>query len=208
MKFHPMSLAESLCHKLMVVPRRHRRLAAELSQHPIGCQPRQLLFPEIGTVSAPPVVNRVLDDSGSYRIQMNVPDELEQIALGIDHQGLVAALEQVPDAPLAPIDPARVSKRQVLKDLGKRYRPHLYREVEVVGHAAKRMYPMTETIHSVLNQVVQVLIIAILEKYQLATVPTKHDVVYRTRDMKAGLASHTASYAPRHNKSINQVNQA
>jgi hypothetical protein len=66
-------------------------------------------------VSGPGVLIEIIetaDNPAAYRVQVDVTDQLEQVAFFLDENGLESVLEEVPTAMVAPIEGAGVTARQ------------------------------------------------------------------------------------------------
>ena len=66
-----------------------------------GTTPRRALCPVHGYRLQPPEIG---EDLGPERVEVAGADQFEQVGLFFHHDGLVAVLEEVPDAPVAPIE--------------------------------------------------------------------------------------------------------
>jgi hypothetical protein len=112
------------------------------------------------------------------------------MAVGLDQQGLVATLEQVPHPTLRAIDVTRVAKRQVLHAARQWCVAGLQGQMHVVGHQTKRVHPVTEPSTPLFEQGVQHLAVLRVEKDLLLRVATQDDVVQTTGQVNAGLSGH------------------
>src|SRR5690349_7024504 len=98
---------------------------AELRQYPVGGE-RRMRFGGAGgaAVAAPFPPAGMFDRPGPDRVQDDVAADLQQIALLVDQDRLVAPLEDVPHAPVSSIVGLGVDTVQLA---------HAYREVAVEG---------------------------------------------------------------------------
>ncbi len=68
---------------------------AKRRQSPIKGQPRRRVSAQIRSMAAPRVVVYRINQSGTQRIQMNVPNELQQIRIGLHEDRAVPSFEQM-----------------------------------------------------------------------------------------------------------------
>lgn len=81
---------------------------------------------------------------------MEITNQFQQIAVGIDQQRLVASLEQVPLFFAPAVDVFGIAKAEVLHDAGEGYLPHLDSQVDVVGHQAEGVDTVSEAFDALL----------------------------------------------------------
>src|SRR5512137_125069 len=86
----------------------------------------------------------IRDQARSDWIQMDVPYELQEIAVRVDQDGLIAPPKQVTATTPATVHPSRVTKREVLDDNRQPNPTDLNEEVYVVGHPAVAVHSIPE----------------------------------------------------------------
>ena len=89
-------------------------------------------------MAAPLALLRALDDAGAHRIEVDVGGELLQVLVGLDHDRLVATLEQVSRFLMSPVEPLGVPQRDALHDFRKRDVGDLDLRVDVLCEARTR----------------------------------------------------------------------
>lgn len=87
---------------------------AELAKDPVRGEPRQVLLAQIGLVAAPDVGNWISDDPGTDRIEVQIPDQRQSIAILIHQECLEASLKYMPDPVEPGIQVTGVAKREAL----------------------------------------------------------------------------------------------
>jgi len=97
-------------------------------------------------MSTPRVLHRIAHDARAHGIQMDVADQLQQVVVMVDQQGLVAALEQMAYASALTVERLSVAKRQILKWPRQRLVTRLQSQMNVVAHQAKAVHAVTETL--------------------------------------------------------------
>jgi hypothetical protein len=75
---------------------------------------------------------KVVDHSGPYWVQMDIPHQLQKIGIMVTDNGLVAILEKVSGAIVAQIEHHGVTGQKSPHDLGQRPLPRSQKEVKVV----------------------------------------------------------------------------
>jgi hypothetical protein len=116
---------------------------------------------------------------------VEISEKSEEISLALDAKGLVAALEEVADPPVTPVEPLTVEGLEGKHDAGECHRATLQREVDVIAHQAVGVDAELETFsaHGEPLQVdVSILVIA---EDGLALVPARDHVINTTGDIQA-----------------------
>ena len=72
---------------------------------------------KVDAVTAPFVIDSIRDYARPNRIQVDVADQLQKLAISVDQEGFIAPLKNVSDPRVAPIDVARITETQVMHDL-------------------------------------------------------------------------------------------
>jgi hypothetical protein len=83
----------------------------------------------------------MLRDPGANRIQVDVTNELKQVGLLLNEDGLVAFGKHGPDASVAPVLPARIARMNRLHEAPQWHLPRANNEVYMIGHDAPRQHP-------------------------------------------------------------------
>ena len=116
------------------------------------------------------MVLRVPHQAGTHRIQMNISNQLQQIAIPIHQEGLVSSLKQMTHPFVATVDPARVPEAYVLHPSGQRNMTRLDGQMDVIAHTTEPMHPITKPPDAFLQQAIQVSIIVVFKEDVLSTV--------------------------------------
>lgn len=141
-------------------------------------------------MTRPSVIERIFVDTGSYWIEVNVSNQLKEVSISVQKNGLVAALKQVADSFFAVVDVAGVTKAEILDDFCQWDFADLDGKVDVVGHQAEGVEAMPKTVHSFPEQMIEAGTISNAEKNILPTVATENDVIDCTGIMNTRFASH------------------
>ncbi|BCR06012.1 hypothetical protein DESUT3_30810 [Desulfuromonas versatilis] len=133
---------------------------------------------------------RVDNHAGPDRIEMNVAHQFKQIAVGIDQQGLVSALKEVPG--LLPLSVAElgIAEAKILHDSGKWHIIDLDNEVQVVAHQAKGMDPMAKPFGPLLQEEVEATAVRLVEKDFLARIASEYDMIDSAGKMNTRFSRH------------------
>lgn len=118
-EFLPVTLTQSILDESVVLFPRLAVIRGKHSQGQVGCHPWQNFPAEVGMVPAPGVVIRVFFHAGADGVEVDIADQFEQVAVLVDQQRFVPALEEVALAVSSTIDPAGVAKGQILHQTGK-----------------------------------------------------------------------------------------
>jgi len=165
-------------------------LISELTQDPVGRQPRQDFLSDIGAMAAPGIAPGVADHSGPNRIEMEITYQRQPISVVIHQKGLEAPLEHMPDPVESGVQMAGVAEGKILH-AGRQARfPGLKRQMQVIGHQAEGVNSVTETLHAFGEQIIEVPSICVSQEHVLARIAAQDDVVQTTGGMKSGFASH------------------
>lgn len=126
-------------------------------------------------------------------VEVDVTDQFQQIAVGIDEQRLVAALEQVAGSPVFAIDELGVAKSDILHNAGEGHVPHLDGQMDMVRHEAEGMDAIPETLNAFLDQQEKPRAVTVIEEDVLAAIAAKDDVINGAGIMKSRFAWHGRS---------------
>jgi len=163
---------------------------AELPQHPVGGQPRQIIVSKIGPVAAIGVSGGLLDHAGAHRVQVDVAHQCQSVAILIDEVGFEAALEEMSGALEPRVEVAGVAEGEVLHARGQRLIADLERQVQVIGHQAEGVYPVAETRDTLGHELIEAAAIFRGKEDVLPGVAAQDDVVEAAGDVQARLAGH------------------
>ena len=99
---------------------------------------------EVVAMARPRIGGRFSNESRANWIQVDVPNEGEQISVGVNQEGVITALEQMAGRIHARLKCPCVTTCNAQDDLAKRNLGDLDQSVDVVGHPAVRMDLRTE----------------------------------------------------------------
>jgi hypothetical protein len=83
---------------------------------------------------------------------MNGTDEFKQRAVSVDQHSFIAPLEEMASPFFASVDPASVSKKEILQTARQRDIAGLEDKMDRVGHEAEGMHPIAETASAFLQE--------------------------------------------------------
>jgi hypothetical protein len=135
----------------------------------------------------------VLGKSGSacpHGVQVNVPNQFEQIRIRIDQKSFVPSLEKMAGPGLGSVDPFGEAQGDVLHDPGQRNIAHLHHQMDMVSHQAKGMNTTAEFFDGILEDQIKAIAVPIVRKNRVARAATEHDVVKSAGEMNTGLTRH------------------
>ncbi len=113
----------------------------------------------------------------SYRVQVQVCRQLQEVAVQIGHNRLVTSLQELPNSLLSPVDPAGLTKGKVLHDARKRNYADLYGERDRVVHQTEDMDRAMVTFSALLEEEIKTITVVIVIKGAYATIATQHDLI-------------------------------
>lgn len=148
-------------------------------------------------MAAPAIGLRVVDDAGPHRVQVNVADQLFQVAVPLHQDGSVASLEQMSRSPVLPIDEPGVAAGKDLHEDGEGLCAGLNRHVHVIGHPAIGVQAMLITGQAVSQESLPFAAVFIVEEDGLAAVAAQDNVIepaghvnsWLSRDLRGSLES-------------------
>jgi hypothetical protein len=107
--WHPIVISN---HELSIFPSGSQYGVGKTGQNSTGRNPLEASHSTIATMAAPSILLRIFRQSGSYRIQVDVPDQTQKVSIIRDEKCAVSSLEDVtgPFTPL--IEITRISRRQ------------------------------------------------------------------------------------------------
>jgi hypothetical protein len=129
-----MSQRETLADELRISTYSGVRTIREVTQGEMGRHPKFARLSEIGMVAAPRVHLRVTNEFGPHWVRVQVPDQLQEVALPVAQDGPISSLEQVADVSVPTIEVHRVALMEALHELGKRDRTSFQEQMDVIWH--------------------------------------------------------------------------
>jgi hypothetical protein len=121
---------------------------------------------------------------------VNIGNEFEKKRVGINKDGLVSPLEQMPRPFQPAVDPGGIAKGEILHDAGERRCPDLDGKVHMVGHQAVSMDTEAEFFDGFLQEEEKPAPVAIIEEDVLPGVPAQDDVEEGAGVVNALFAGH------------------
>jgi hypothetical protein len=119
----------------------------------------------------------MLDDLRLDRIPVNVAHERMQVALLLDEESLISALEQVADSSMPAVEPFRVGGVQTRHHARKRNLAGAEGKVDVVAHEAIGQQAEPESL-AVVSQAREVLVsVDVVAEYGSTLITARRDVV-------------------------------
>lgn len=169
---------------------------AELPQDPVAMQPRYVRSPKVRAVTAVRVGGGIRDQPCPHRIQMDVSYELQEIAVRIDEDCLLAPLEQVAPATQASVHPPCIPKCEVLDDDGEANPSDLHEEVGVVRHPAIAVDAIPESPDPFDDERFTLPAVRLAEENRLAAITAQDDVVNPAGDVYSRFPRHGLDRTP------------
>jgi hypothetical protein len=108
----------------------------EMSQHRLAIHQRAAIGPDVGPITAVWISLGAFDHLSPDRIQVDVPNQLCQVLIGLAQDRLVTALKEVADLLVFPIMKLAVAGKDPLHDAADGVVLHLDKEMKVVRHEA------------------------------------------------------------------------
>ena len=144
-------------------------------------------------MAAPGVLFRGLYHAGTNRIEMNITDQFQQIAVAIHQYRFVTPLKKMARSLFTPVDPAGIAEGEILHTTRKRNVPGLQNKMDMVGHAAKSVNAVTEATSSFLQQQEETVMVKISEKDRLTGISPENDMIQSARKMNTWFTCHTGN---------------
>ena len=141
-------------------------------------------------MTTPGIGHGIFHQPGADRVEMNIPNQLQQILVGIHQNRLIPTLKHRATPGLLRIDPTGVAKGQIVQNLAQRRVLHLHHEMDVVGHTAKTMDAVSIPFKAFLDKQVQVEPVPLLEENILSSVPADHHMIDTAHDVQSGFSGH------------------
>lgn len=121
---------------------------------------------------------------------MNIADKIKKVIVPINHDRLVPPLKKRARAILAAIDPAGVSKSDILHQSGEGDVSNLNSEMNVIGHQAKGMNATTESLDNFCKSRIKVVTIVLGKEEVLVGFSSQDNVIESTGVVYSGLTCH------------------
>ncbi len=99
-------------------------------------------------------------------------------------------MKQMSNTVLAPIDPLRVAKRQILHDTRQRYLSYLDDQMEMICHKAIAMEAKTVALYAMLQEYKKATAVFSVKEYVLLGIAAQDHMIYRPRVMYSRFAWH------------------
>jgi hypothetical protein len=120
---------------------------------------------------------QVFDDSGAKRIQVEIPDEFQEIDFLIDHDGLVAILEEVACPIVAAVELAGVAGQERSHAAAQGARLSSHQQMGVVRQDREGVYGEVSRVRESGNSPDKILPIPVIPKDDLAVQTPDHHMV-------------------------------
>jgi hypothetical protein len=147
-------------------------------------------LPQVRTMTAPWVEIRVTNQARSYRVQMQISDQLEQVAFSFAKYGPVPPLKEVTDVPVSTIEIQCVTLLETLHEPGKWGGACLQEQVNMIRHEHVGVQGDGIAISVLLqSRKVGPMVPCILENL-LSIVPSRYHVVEAACELDTWLACH------------------
>ncbi len=124
------------------------------------------------------------------RVQVQVPDEFEEVGFLLHHDGLVAVLEEVADPLVPPVEGARIAGEQRTHAARKRPLPRPGEEVGVIGEEGPSVDGEAGRVNQSRQPADEVGPVCVVPKDGAALESSHHHVVEDSRSIKARLSGH------------------
>ena len=141
-------------------------------------------------IARPRVVGCMLDEFRLDGISVHVTDQRDQVSIFLDEEGLVAALKEMSDPPVSPVEPLGVGRMHPGHDPGKRERAGSNGQVDVIGHEAVREESEAEPLAVVGDSSEILLSIQIVSEHRTPLVSAGGDVVHGAGKFQPGRPRH------------------
>src|SRR3989304_2793151 len=187
MPFRPIRFLDSLPYKRFVSSRRPKLL-----HHRPGIDQPSLVFSQVFPVTAPLPLPRLLHHFGSHRIEMDVAHQLQQVAIAVAHDRLVAPLKQMPAVTVCSVKSPRVSGQQRLHHPRRRSLLHFQEQMEMVRHQNVGVEVKRITLSRRGQPVEKRFEVAVLKKYLPAVVSAGHHMIEQSLRVDSGMSGHDA----------------
>jgi len=144
-------------------------------------------------VAAPRICTRVLGESRSHGIQVDVLEQRQQILVSVTEDSFVSALKEVPNFVIFPIEVLRISLVESLKDLRQRRLLGLDEKMHMVGHQHIGVQEKLESVFIVGGDAEISFVVAVIPEDALSLIPASYDMVKSSFKFDARLPCHAVS---------------
>lgn len=108
--------------------------ASKLAEHHRCIHVHRTRLSQVRSMTAPPIPPRIQRMAQASGVQVNVPDQLQQIGIAVTENGFVAPLKEMPRFPIASIVVLRIGELEGLHGPGQRHGSGFDEQVHMVGH--------------------------------------------------------------------------
>src|SRR5688572_2092859 len=178
---HPVEIAR---HRLARIRRQH-------AEGEVGANPRNARPAQVVRMAGPWISSGIEREAGSDRIQVDVPHECQEIAVGIHEDGVIPALEKVPGSLQALLELPCIPARDMEDDLAEWPVRNLYQQVDVVCHPAVGMHARTEVAKGGGDDLVKKVAVCRRAKDVLPMISAKGHMIETPLEVQAQRAGHT-----------------
>jgi hypothetical protein len=183
----------------------------KLPQDKISILPGASMVPQQDGMAGPGVLIEgvgVGDHASPQEIEVNVAHGFEHVGVGVDEDGLEAALEEVADAAMAGVERACIPAEQALHGTGERHRAGTEQEMHAGGHQCPGVDREARGGGEVGEAIEEVGAIGVVAKDGAAVDTASNHVVKRIGGIKARSAWHAYDYtacAPQYNRPLQRA---
>jgi hypothetical protein len=121
---------------------------------------------------------------------MDVAGQRLQGCLAPDQRGAVSALEEMARAAMPPVEPAGVSKQEIVGGLRQRHGTNLDRHMDMIAHPAECVNHVSEPPYAILEKTLPVPPITIVQEKTPPVVPAGNEMEDRSTEVHSRLSSH------------------
>ncbi len=132
------------------------------------------------------------DQSSPDRVQDDVPAELQQMRLLLDHDGLKPPLEEVPHAPVSAIKGLRVDPIEVSDGEGQIGRRRFEQEMIMVGHQDPGVADDAVLLDHLRERIDKSGTIAVIANNGFALIAPRRDVIHAAGEAESHRTRHGA----------------
>ena len=192
------SLIHPLHHESPIVPPSLTDPTPKLAEYCVHSLPGLALPSEEYTVSAPGVGLQgmeIMDETRAKRVQVNVPDQLQQVRLLLHHHGPEPVLEEMAPSAVPPIECPSIAPQERAHRAAKWAASRAYQQVQVVGHQRPGIHlPGAGHCHCC-QPCHKVAPIQFVLKDGPVLDPTYHEVVQNAGSVQTGSSRHAGTIA-------------
>jgi hypothetical protein len=189
----PTALALTVGHKAGICGAGTADCGSKPAEHLLRVLPEVLARSKKRSVSAPRILakrSEIGDCRRAEGVQVDVADQLEEIGLFLDDDGLVAILKEMPGAAMPPVECARISGKEASHAAGERAPARPEEEVRVVREESPGVNPQGAHTDEGREAREEILPIPIVSEDDLAVKSADDDVVERSGCVETRSARH------------------